>query len=217
MKKIALFDFDGTITNKDTTKYLIIELLRLRPYLITFIAYSLLRLKFSNQNTDKQSSKNKVIGILLNNLSDTDISNALLKFSNKAKSLFRKKVLDRINELIENDVKVLIVTASPKIAVEACFDDLLISVIGTKFQKVDEIYNGNLKGLESYGSNKVELIKRFLGESKADHIFVEAWSDDFLDYDMLMLSNNRYWIGTRDFYSQIINKDSESNFILVDE
>ena len=46
MNNFLLFDFDGTITRTDTTKYLVLELLKLRPFRIFGITNNILKMIF---------------------------------------------------------------------------------------------------------------------------------------------------------------------------
>ena len=144
MNTQALYDFDGTITTKDTTILLLVALLKLRPWRFPVLIWLLLRMIIASDSVSKQGYKNKAIGYLIKDLSDMHLSGALKDFRNKVKSLYRPSVLTSIDKTIQDGCIVLIVTASPSFAVSDCVSDLPVIVLGTEFENEGNIYTGLL-------------------------------------------------------------------------
>ena len=57
MRNQVLFDFDGTITSRDTTILLIIELLKMRPFHLFGVTWFLLKMRVLKNITEKQLNK----------------------------------------------------------------------------------------------------------------------------------------------------------------
>ena len=217
MSTQALYDFDGTITSKDTTIFLLVELLKLRPWRFSGLIWFLLRMIVASGNVSKQEHKNKAIGYLIKDLSDKRLSGALKDFRNKVKFLYRPLVLNSIDQAIQDGCTVLIVTASPSFAISDCVSDLPVIVLGTEFEKKGNIYTGLLKGENCYGQEKVNRINEWAISNKITLSVQSAWSDHFSDFDMLSLSEKRHWVGGEQFRKLIMDRDPEANFVHTEQ
>ena len=213
MNKQALYDFDGTITSKDTTILLLVELLKLRPWRLPRLTWFLLRMILANSSEVNQRYKNKAIGYLIKDLSDSNLRGALQNFVNKVKPLYRQSVMLSTRQAIRDGCKVIIVTASPSFAISECVSDLPVLVLGTEFEKEENIYTGQLKSKNCYGQEKVKRINEWAKSNNVTLNIQSAWSDHVSDFDMLNLSENRYWIGGEELRKLIICKDPEANFL----
>lgn len=213
MSKQALYDFDGTITSKDTTILLLIELLKLRPWLFFGLLWSLLKMIVANDGVSKQRHKNKAIGHLIKDLSDIQLSESLQNFSNKVNGLYRPSVIKSIDQAIQDGCTILIVSASPSFAISRCLSDLPVSVLGTEFAMYDNIYTGLLKSENCYGQEKVNRINEWAQSNKIALNVQYAWSDHISDFDMLSLSKERYWVGGDRLRKLVKEKDSTANFV----
>ena len=217
MSTQALYDFDGTITTKDTTILLLVALLKLRPWRFSGLIWLLLRMIVASDSVSKQRHKNKAIGYLIKDLSDMRLSGALKDFRNKVKSLYRLSVLTSIHQAIQNGCTVLIVTASPSFAISDCLSDLPVIVLGTEFEKEENIYTGLLKSENCYGKEKVNRINEWARSNKIGLSVQSAWSDHFSDFDMLSLSAKRYWVGGEELRRLIMARDPEANFVHTEQ
>tara|TARA_B100000886_G_C20310942_1_gene443828 strand:+ start:190 stop:837 length:648 start_codon:yes stop_codon:yes gene_type:complete len=209
----ALYDFDGTITSKDTTIILLIALLKLRPWRFCGLTWLSLRMIFASDSASKQAYKNKAIGYLIKGLSDMRLSIALEDFKYKVEFLYRPLVMSSIDQAIEDGCEVLIVTASPAFAISDCVSDLPVNVIGTEFEKEENIYTGLLKSDNCYGQEKVNRINEWATSNKITLSVQSAWSDHFSDFDMLSLSVKRYWIGDEKLRKLVNSRDPDANFV----
>ena len=108
----ALYDFDGTITTRDTTILLLAELIKLRPWRCFVAIWFLLKMTLSNKSLLKQGYKNKAIGYLIKGLDDTQLIPALNNYRNKVKTIYRPLVIQSINQAAQEDFTVIVVTAS---------------------------------------------------------------------------------------------------------
>jgi HAD superfamily phosphoserine phosphatase-like hydrolase len=209
----ALYDFDGTITTKDTTILLLVALLKLRPWRFSGLIWFLFRMIVASDSVSKQGHKNKAIGYLIKDLSDMRLSGALKDFRNKVKFLYRPSVVASIDQAIQDGCTVVIVTASPSFAISDCVSDLPVVVLGTEFEKEENIYTGLLKSENCYGKEKVNRINEWAASNQVVLSVQSAWSDHFSDFDMLSLSARRYWIGGEQLRKLIIDRDPEANFV----
>lgn len=212
----ALYDFDGTITTKDTTVLLLFELLRLRPWRLSGLIWFLFKMIVASESITKQEYKNKAIGYLIKGLCDKRLSRALKRFRIKVECLYRYSVLDSVHQALQDGCTVLIVTASPSFAISYCVADLGVVVLGTEFEKIGSLYTGILKNKNCYGLEKVKRINEWATANKITLSVQSAWSDHFSDFAMLSLSEKRYWVGGEHLRKQLTDYDPEANFVYTE-
>ena len=217
MSTQALYDFDGTITTKDTTILLLVALLKLRPWRFSGLIWFLFRMIVASDSVSKQGHKNKAIGYLIKDLSDMRLSGALKDFRNKVKFLYRPSVVASIGQAIQDGCTVVIVTASPSFAISDCVSDLPVIVLGTEFEKEENIYTGLLKSENCYGKEKVNRINEWARSNKIVLSVQSAWSDHFSDFDMLSLSAKRYWVGGEQLQTLVMDHDPDANFVHTEQ
>ena len=213
----VLYDFDGTLTSKDTMSLLLLELVKLRPWRCVGAAWFLVRMICARRRETEQNNKNRAIGYVIRNLDDERIRGALKCFRGRVEALCRQEVLASIDQAIRDSCNVLVVTASPSFAVRGCLPQQSILVLGTEFEKEDGIYTGRIKGNNCYGSEKVHRINDWATSNNLTLDVRSAWGDDLSDFDMLSLAAKRYWIGDEKLRVQLITLDPDANFINVDQ
>jgi phosphatidylglycerophosphatase C len=209
----VIYDFDGTITTKDTTILLLVSLLKIRPWRFFGLTWFLFRMLVASENVSKQGYKNKAIGYLLKGLNSMCLNNALKDFRNKVKFHYRSSVLSSIDKAIKDGYTVLIVTASPSFAIRDCFSDLPVIVIGTEFEKHENIYTGILKSENCYGHEKVNRLNEWATLNKTILNVQSAWTDHLSDFDMMSLAANRYWVAGKQLRKLVSQRDPEANFV----
>ena len=171
----------------------------------------------ARDSVSKQGYKNKAIGYLIKDLSGMRLSGALKDFRDKVKFQYRPSVLTSIDLAIQDGCTVLIVTASPSFAISDCVSDLPVIVLGTEFEKKENIYTGLLKSKNCYGQEKVNRINEWASSNKTTLSVQSAWSDHFSDFEMLSLSARRYWVGGEQFRKLIMDRDPDANFMHTDQ
>ena len=217
MKEVVLLDFDSTITIRDTTRFLSIELIKLRPWKVFGAAWFYTWMLLLSESTSVQHYKNRAIGHLLAGLNDSDMSEALLRFSDIVGKLFRPLLIQKIKEWDKNGVLILIVTSSPGFAIDKCVSGLPVFVVGTGFAKVSGRYSGQLESPNCYGEEKVRCIENWVEIRGFSVNYIEAWSDHFSDYPMLKMADKRYWIGGEQLRTLVMGCDSEANFVYTEQ
>lgn len=216
MMRVALFDFDGTLTCRDTTRFLIWELLKLRPWKVLGlfpVLFLAVYLRF--RGAVVQDIKNAVLGRLLCDLDDERVRLAVERFSISVQTLYRSDVISHLRGLIEGGYCPLIVTASPDFAISYCLRNLDVQVLGTQFRKVDGRYCGDLDDESCYGEAKIKYINRWVLAQSEEVQFVEAWGDSISDMAMMSLSCVRNWIVSRASVSLFQKADPGSKFYIV--
>ena len=192
-KKLILFDFDGTLTKKDT--------------LIEFIIYYQGKLKlYFGFFVNLISLFKYSIGLISNSrlkeiiLSHFFKGESVLKFNQKGEgfvkdvipNLLKKDALSTLENYIKsNDNKIIIVTASCSNWIKPWTDELGIELIATELEVVNAQITGKIEGNNCYGPEKVSRIKSYINTDDYDTII--SYGDSKGDRQMLDIADFKYY------------------------
>ena len=196
-KRIAFFDFDGTITFKDTLleiiKYrhgiagLYAGMLKISPWLVA------MKLKLISN----QTAKEKLLTHFFKNTSLADFQKDCDAFINATfSSLIRPAALEQIKKYNASGVQVVIVSASPQNWIMGWCKANNLHCIATILETKNNIITGKIQGLNCYGEEKVRRIKAAYNLSDYDEI--SCYGDTSGDKPMLALGTKAYYKPFRD-------------------
>lgn len=205
----VLMDFDGTITTRDTTRYLLVELLKRRPWRAHALI-GLVAARFSGDASKLQYQKNRCIGTLLAGMGEGELQLVVDAFHARVRPLFRASVVGELNGAIRNGCGVLIVTASPEFAVEGLFRAIGAACIGTRYETTSGRYTGELEGTPCYGDAKVPAVWGALPRGAERPQVIAAWSDSLSDMPMMLLAERRYWVSSDPKVLEVVRGDERA-------
>lgn len=187
-KTLALFDFDGTITTKDS----FLEFLKFHKgglnFLFGFALLSPYLVAMKLGLIPNWKAKEIVLKYFLKGLSIEDMKNVSADFSAKIiPRLLRSRALDQIKKHQENGDDIYIVSASAEDWLKPWCDQIGIKLIGTRLEIIDEKITGRIDGNNCYGQEKVERVKAEIDISKYSEIYV--YGDSRGDKEMLALAH----------------------------
>lgn len=192
MQAIAFFDFDGTITNKDTMLALaeyrkgkagyLIDMLRLSPSLVA------LKLNLLSAQKAKQLFLRHFFG----GMSAAAFNKLCEDFSaNILPSLIRKDAWQAIQQHIANGDKVVVVSASAENWIAHWCNKNNIPFLGTRLEIKNDMVTGIISGINCNGKEKVSRIKEAF--NLADFETVYAYGDSSGDKEMLAIATNPHF------------------------
>ena len=197
MKKIAFFDFDGTITKKDSllevikyqkgTAALCVGFFINAPYLIA------LKLKLVSNH----KAKEKILRYFFGGLPLSSFQSACDNFiTDNFESLVRAGALTAIKSLQADGFVVVIVTASAENWIKKWSDNVNVGLIGSNLEIENGIVTGNLHGKNCHGEEKAVRIRAQYDLSIFDEIY--CYGDSGGDKQMLALATKAYYKPFRD-------------------
>ncbi len=184
--KLIAFDFDGTITTRDTfalflrywagTPLWILKIIRLLPI---FALYGL-------RIIDRNRVKAHVVRVFFKNADEAELKSKAEKFAKEIiPGLIRPKALERLQERSKNpEYSVYIVSAS--------IDDYLIpwakqhnisNILATNLQKINGRLTGEISGINCWGHGKMVKIAEKMADKP--YILLESYGDSRGDREML--------------------------------
>ena len=190
--KIAFFDFDGTITEADSTarfiRYLVgdskfyIGIFLLLPFMFLYI------LNIISNNSIKQI----LITYFFKGKNINEFKKHAEYFSlNMLEPLIRKKALKEIEWHKENGHDVVIVSASIDLWLRPWCIKNDIALISSMLEVNDNVITGKTRKKNCYGLEKVIRIKELYNLSEYSYIY--SYGNSRGDYEMLRIANESHY------------------------
>lgn len=191
MKKLYLFDFDGTLTYKDTM-FLYLKFYDPLKFNVQFIKhvplFILLKLKLANAEKVKKS----FISSILKGQRKSRIEEKTKKFfENYYPEIIRENALEFIKNRKSENTESYIVSASLDIWVKPFAEKLGMNLLATRAEFRDDIFTGNFLGRNCNGTEKVSRIKEAIDGKKFDKII--AFGDTSGDRPMMDFADESHY------------------------
>ena len=181
-EKILFFDFDGTITTKDTLLEFILYSCGKVKFLLGFLLYSplLILMKFGLYPNWK--AKQHVFSYFFRGMKIDDFDSVCRRFAVDCRYLLRPEAVKDIETAMTEGIKVYVVSASIDNWVQPFFE--FAKVLGTQIEVINGILTGRFMTPNCYGPEKVRRIKEVLTEPRS-HYYIIAYGDSRGDKEML--------------------------------
>ncbi len=186
-QRIAFFDFDGTITTKDT----LLEFIRFYKgsllFYVGFIIYSPFIVAYKIKLIPNFVAKQKVLSFFFKGEDLNLFQQKCNEFANsRLPALIRPKALQEIARLKAANVPIVIVSASAENWIRRWADKNELGLIGTRLAIVNNKITGSFDGKNCYGDEKVCRIEQQFQLKNYSEIF--AYGDSSGDKAMLAIA-----------------------------
>ncbi|MFZ4932131.1 HAD family hydrolase [Chryseobacterium sp. Mn2064] len=191
MKKLYCFDFDGTLTYKDTM-FMYLKFYDSTKYRIQFLRHVPLFILLKLKLAETEKVKKSFIGSILKGQSQEKIEQKSKQFfEHHYPKIVRENALDFIKNIDRNNIQSLLVTASLDIWVKPFADELKMQLVSTRAEFKNGVFTGNFIGKNCNGKEKLVRIKEEINNSKYDKII--AFGDTSGDRPMLKWANEGHY------------------------
>lgn len=193
---LVLFDFDGTLTTRDT----LLEFCKFHAGALKF-SYGLLvllpvligeRMKL----IPSQRAKEIFLSHFIGGLTITQFNEVCQKFTNHLANLIRSKAMVAIEDYRKQNARIIIVSASPENWIIPWAKLYNLEVIATRLLIVNERVTGKILGKNCNGEEKVNRILEIL--NTLDYPKIIAFGDSKGDLPMLGLAHQKFFKPFRD-------------------
>ena len=190
--RLVLFDFDGTITRKDS----LFEIARFScPWFIFYCKLFLLLPIFLGVKTrivQPQKAKEVFLRAYFGGQSEEDFARLCSRFcSEVVPVIVRPSAIVELKKYITAKSEVCIVSASPENWILPWAENYGIRVVATKLEFISGTFEGSILGKNCNGREKVRRIVEAYDLSKFDEII--AYGDSPGDKPMLELAHVTYF------------------------
>jgi phosphatidylglycerophosphatase C len=191
-RHLALFDFDGTITRKDT----FIEIIRYKvgtPKLLAgMLALSPVLVLFKLKLIRNWRAKEIMFGFFFKNTPVEVFRKLGADFAKeKLPALIRPSALEKVKSHQAAGDDIFIVSASAADWIRPWSDQFGIKVIGTSWEVKDGLITGKIQGKNCYGpEKKVRILEQV---AMSDYETISVYGDTSGDKEMLTLGTHQHY------------------------
>ncbi len=192
MSAIAFFDFDGTITTRDS----MIELIKfhhgkLNLYAgLTVLSPWMIAMKL--KLISNQKAKEKLLTWFFKDYSTDDFSKICKSFiQKKLSTIINPEAIQKINEHKKNGNEVVVVSASATNWIEGWCKENNLKCIATQLEDVDDKITGKLAGINcNYNEKANRILKEY---NLNNYSAIYCYGDTKGDKAMLQLATHAFY------------------------
>jgi len=181
--KTVLFDFDGTLTTRDTLRPLAHYLAEIKKERLKLFFFYLLLILYKLNLIDDHQLKQKFLTIFLNKESLTNVKSIVKCFlADKLESLINLPAFSKLKEHLSMGDRVYLVSANFDFFLEPLIEKWKLSgLISTETEKQNTCLTGKIIGPTCKGKYKVEkVVKKFGAAAMIDMVVYGDNEDDCL-------------------------------------
>ena len=195
-KKLALIDYDGTITSKDT----LLEFVRFTTpwcrWPVSFLQLLPPYIGYLTRLLTAEQFKIQFLNLFLGRKSKVRLEKEIAEFyKEKLEVLLHQQALESIQALHTMGYRIVLVSANIAPLVKPFSDKHQLGCIATELAWENGLFSGKLATSNCKGEEKVRRIQESL--DLADYEFIAAWGDHPSDLPMLHLA---HFQGYRNFH-----------------
>jgi phosphatidylglycerophosphatase C len=189
---IAFFDFDGTITEKDT----LLEFIRFSKgnarFNLGFLLSSPWLIAYKLKVISNQRAKERVLTFFFGRCPVDTFAAWCDRFSAEIlPGLIRPGALEEIKRLQTAGIDVVIVSASPENWIRPWTTAMQLSLLATRLEVSGDHLTGKIEGANCHGEEKVRRIETAYQLKEYPQVY--AYGDTKGDLPMLALANIRFY------------------------
>lgn len=190
--KVYAFDFDGTLTRRDT----LIEFIRFakgdKAFMLCFLRYSPLLVLMKLGLYPNWKAKQRVFSHCFRGMAVDTFNSLCSRFARDKARLMRPKGMKKLREVLAEGGKVVIVSASVNNWVEPFFAGIGgVYVIGTMVEEREGVLTGRFLTKNCYGKEKVTRLLQLFPERT--QYWLTAYGDSRGDFELLDFANESYY------------------------
>jgi len=191
MKKLYCFDFDGTLTYKDTM-FMYLKFYDSTKFRVQFLRHVPLFILLKLKLAETEKVKKSFIGSILKGQTQEKIEKKAKQFFEEHyPKIVRENALDFINNIDRNNTQSLLVTASLDIWTQPFAEAFKMQLVSTRAEFKNGVFTGNFIGKNCNGKEKLVRIQEQINDHKYDKII--AFGDTSGDRQMLKWANEGHY------------------------
>jgi phosphatidylglycerophosphatase C len=191
-KRLILFDFDGTITDRDTLAEIMVHYHGAFRYRLGLVALSPFLLMYVLKLMPNHKAKQRFISWFFKGEDIKRFNRQCTEFANHViPKLVRPGAMEMINHYKSTGATVAVVTASAENWVKPWCDKNGLICLATKLEVRKNRLTGRFQGKNCHGPEKVCRIKEHFDIAQFDEVI--AYGDTSGDKEMLALAHQQHY------------------------
>lgn len=189
---IALFDFDGTITTKDSLAEILKFIRGDFNYYLGILILSPIIALYKIKILSNHKAKEILLTYFLKGMNGDEFNAKCVEFSEtKLPEILNNNALFEVRKHLSNNVPVVVISASAENWVKPWCEKQNIKCLSTKLEIKNGKLTGNIEGLNCSGDEKVRLINSQYNLQAFKNIY--AYGDSSGDLPMLNLATEKFY------------------------
>lgn len=190
--EIHAFDFDGTLTSRDTLLEFIRYAKGLKAFLMCFLRFSPWLVMMKAGLYPNWKAKQRVFAHCFKGMAETDFNALCARFARDKAGLLRPKGIQRVREVLASGGKVVVISASVNNWVEPFFTGMDgVFVVGTMISVRNGVLTGRFATRNCYGPEKVNRLLQLYPE-RAEYRLT-AYGDSRGDTELLDFADESHY------------------------
>ncbi len=196
-ERIKIFDFDGTLTNRDTLIWFIVYACGLRRFVTGFALHAPLLVLMKLRLYSNYRAKERIFKWFFGGMPTARFDTLCRNFAADRQDLMRPKAAKNLADTLTGGGQVYIVSASIDNWVSqfaarmAPHSSTRPIVIGTRVEENGGRLTGRFLTPNCYGAEKVRRIKEFI--TRREDVYIIAYGDSRGDKEMLEYADERHY------------------------
>lgn len=181
--KLALFDFDGTLTTKDSLGEFIKYAVGSYKYYVKLLLFSPILILYKLKLMNNSVAKEKMFRFFFKDINEAEFRETAKKFSEKKiPTMLRENIYEKFKKHIENGDRVIVVSASMKCWLQPWTTKQNVELLSTELEFVDGKFSGRFLGKNCHGKEKLERVKKHLNLDEYEEIYTygDSSGDDYI-------------------------------------
>lgn len=189
---VAFFDFDGTVTKKDTLLEFIRYVKGDLSFFFGFFIHSPILVLYKLQVVSNQAAKEMMLRYFFGKMDASLFNEHCERFAREQLPLLlRPKALKEIDKLKAHGADIVIVSASPENWLKTWCNTNDLKCVATRLVIADNKVTGKIDGRNCHGKEKVRRIEAEYTLSNFTSVY--AYGDTSGDRHMLALANIKFY------------------------
>lgn len=191
-KILSVFDFDGTLTYRDSfipflyfafsKRTFLVNLLKIFPFIAAYVVGGISRNRL----------KEVIITVYLKGIKVEWLQDKAEEFCKIFwGDMLRPLGIFSVSKEIKEGAIVTLCTASPELIIQPFSKRLKVGLIGTELESKKGILTGHIKGVNCRCAEKVTRLEKRYGDLKK--YIVRAWGNSKGDRQMLTVAQESHW------------------------
>lgn len=190
MKQVFAFDFDGTLTTRDTLIVFIRYACGTPRFLFGFLLHAPLLVLMKLRLYSNGKAKQKVFAHFFKGMTIEAFDTLCQEFARTHRHLLRPETVRVLEQALTERAEVLIVSASIDNWVQPFFPS--VTILGTQIEVVDGCLTGSFLTPNCYGQEKVRRILALYPDRSAYHL--TAFGDSRGDRELLTFADEAHMV-----------------------
>jgi HAD superfamily hydrolase (TIGR01490 family) len=193
---VAYFDFDGTLTTRDTLLPFILYAVGFIKFLSKLHLVLMVLVLYAMKIFDNEQAKEFFLTIMLKGLDKEYLEGKAYNFALKRLDRYIKAdVYAKLEYHLEHHHQVILVSANLAIYLRYWIKKhCLTDVIATELEVCNGVITGKLATRNCYGRHKVSRIRDYLKSQSQQFIYSYGYGNSHGDYALLCYVDVGYWV-----------------------